>query len=197
MSELPTFVCQTIPIPESIKILTMHQIIFFSWAIAALLPLTVSAAGARWAGLDHIHDKTTSSCSADDSDAAVVPFAKNIDWVDAMTICVQNLNADNNDGTTCEPKDRKGLSLGPTFGFWKAETGKDQDPNDCYNQCSDCLLKGINNNRAVTTSCQYKTFYAKGPAVKSTCNMGFDYGTMQENQKTFDTTATRRSLRRE
>ena len=114
-----------------------------------------------------------------------------------MTGCVRLLDADSNDGLTCTPQDNGGLSLGPTFGFWKAETGKDQDPVDCYNQCQEFLIKGINNHRAVTTSCQFKTFWALGPAVKATCNMGFDYGTMQANQKTFNTTVTRRSLRRE
>ena len=174
---------------KELKILTMHQIIFFSWAIAALLPLTVSARGMGSLGrLGSSHDKTSYSCSADDSAAAIVPFANNDDWVSAMTECVRAMDDGNNYGLTCSPKDNHGVSLGPTFGFWMAETGKDQDPGDCYDQCSDCLIEGINNHRAVTTSCQTKTFYALGPAVKSTCNMGFDYGTMQANQKVFNTT---------
>ena len=162
----------------------MHQPAFVPFAIALLLPLAVTANLGNFGSLGRIsiHDKTETVCSVDTSDAAVVPFADNTHWVDAMTKCSVGLEGDSNDGLTCAPKDQNGAALGPTFDFWKAETGKDQDPAACYDECINCLASGIDQHLAVTTSCQFKVFYARGPAIKGTCNMGFDYGTMQANQ---------------
>ena len=164
----------------------MHQTAFIPWAMAALLPLALCAPTFGIGLGASFHDKQITVCSADTSDAAVVPSA-NYKWAQDMTNCANGMSGDSNDGVTCTPKDDGGSALGPTFSFWKSQTGKDQDPADCFNKCIYCLIEGIDNHRAVTTSCQFKTFYALGPAIKSTCNMGFDYGTMQPNQANMTT----------
>lgn len=176
----------------------MYYTTSFLWALGTHLPLALSAPGLAPRGsvgrFQTIHDKTETTCSATTSTADVVPFAQNQYWVDAMTDCLGDLYTGTWAGTECAPKDDQGNPLGPTFGFWKGEThhSSAEDAYDCWTQCSGCLQEGINNHRAVTTSCQFKTYAWAGPAVIWTCNMGFDYGEMQvaANQ------TTRRVLRK-
>ena len=98
-----------------------------------------------------------------------------------MIGCLDQLNSSTWDGNTCAPKDSNGTPIGPTFGFWKGEThhSSPQDAEDCFEQCYYCLRGGIYAQQAVTTSCQFKSYAALGPAIKWTCDMGFDYGEMQ------------------
>lgn len=163
----------------------MHYTTLFLWVMGSLLPLALSAPGLASRGsvgrFQGIHDKTETICSADTSTADVVAFANTKKWVDDMTGCLSNLAGDTWAGYECAPKDDHGNPSGPTFSFYKGEThhSSASDASDCYTQCGDCLREGINNHRAVTTSCQFKTYAWLGPAVLWTCNMGFDYGEMQ------------------
>lgn len=86
-----------------------------------------------------------------------------------MTGCLNQMNNTGFNGAECVPNDN-GNALGPTFGFWKKNMGSG-DGQACYNACAPCLTEGINNQRAVTTSCTYS------PGGKDGCWMGFNYGT--------------------
>lgn len=177
----------------------MLYTIFCLWGMGSLLPIALGAPGlaprgsvGRFQNHHNIHDKTETICSAHTSTADVVAFANNSEWVNAMTGCLTRLDNDNWEGYKCAPGDSQGNPLGPTFGFYKGEThhSSPDDASDCYTQCSGCLQDGINDHRAVTTSCQFKTYAWAGPAVLWTCDMGFDYGEMQVGANQ----TTRRSL---
>ena len=110
------------------------------------------------------------TCSADTSNATVVPFAEDPGWASTMTTCLDALNtatwAEENE---CKPVAANGTALGPSFGFFMNGTKWD-DPADCWTKCNACLAEGIKNERAVTTNCWYDA--GKG----SSCEMGFNYG---------------------
>lgn len=93
-----------------------------------------------------------------------------------MQGCLENLDNDNWDGAECVPNNGNGTQIGPTFGFYKSHDSYFTDAQDCYNQCEDCLARGITAMWAVTTHCDYEANHF-GPGIKSHCGMGFDYGT--------------------
>ena len=98
------------------------------------------------------------------------------------------MNSSSWDGNLCTPAYpaiSKDLNPRPNFLFWKAHGHSFKDAQDCYNQCESCLLSGIQNGLAVTTSCHYAA-YTVG-YKKATCQMGFDY---EENG--FEATATQK-----
>jgi len=104
------------------------------------------------------------TCSGDSSKAGVGPDVGNGDWKTKMTDCLSGALENNNyaGATSCK------LASGPSFGFYKGNSHYD-DAQDCYDQCSPCLLDSINKGREVTTHCDYKS-------GGHHCFMGYTYG---------------------
>ena len=86
------------------------------------------------------------------------------------------MDNDNWNGAECKPAAANGTALGPTFGFYKGEVHYSEGGQDCYDQCQDCLLKGINWQQAQTTSCEYH-FWSRDESEHKRCDVGFTYGT--------------------
>ncbi|KAL8709193.1 MAG: hypothetical protein Q9220_006073 [cf. Caloplaca sp. 1 TL-2023] len=110
-------------------------------------------------------------CSADSSNAPVAPFAQDPAWAPSMLTCLGYLNVpDWVDSAECSPNNGNGTVLGGTsFGFYSKGV-KWGDQMNCFEKCMVCLAKGIENHRAVTTSCLYNA------GGGSYCEMGFKYG---------------------
>lgn len=111
-------------------------------------------------------------CTANQDGA--IPGWVNEAWQSNMTDCLERMNADNFDGNVCIPADANGERLGPRFNFWKGEEHASKDGLWCFQQCSSCLMRGINWKQAQTTSCKAvsKNNVFLHDAV---CTMGFDY----------------------
>lgn len=160
----------------------MHLKSLLLFSITTVLPAAL-AQGATGSG-----SFAQTICSADTSNATIVPFAQNYYWSLSMGDCLERLNNTGWNGAACVPAVPSnppsdyapaqqggfgpGDSLGPPFGFYKGNHGyakEGLDGLDCFNLCAQCLELGIDKERAVTTSCDVQ--YANG--VK--CWMGFNY----------------------
>ena len=119
----------------------------------------------------------TTTCSA--NDAGDVPdWARNGAWLTNMTSCLNQLNNDGWNGVECQPALADGTKLGPSFGFYKGKdnwNGADDSGSSCYTACSACLLDGLNQLQAQTTSC-VNVYTTKLGVSKHECYMGFNYG---------------------
>ncbi|KAL8646800.1 MAG: hypothetical protein Q9226_006706 [Calogaya cf. arnoldii] len=121
-------------------------------------------------------------CSADSSDAQVTDWANNTAFKVSMSVCLETLHYNGWLGRRCFPTYSLDPSLDrdenphPTFSFWKSGAREFRDPKDCWEQCQACLRKNIDAGRAVKTQCNYQ---ADKSQKGSTCEMGFDYDTIE------------------
>lgn len=127
----------------------------------------------------YLSDTTTlppATCSADSSSAPTSPFTSDPAWTTSMLTCLSQLDNMAWNGAHCVPGNGNGTTIGPSFGFYKSNTGFRRyylDGADCFRACESCLRQGIENGKAVTTSCEWSPPpFQKGMK----CWMGFNYG---------------------
>ncbi|KAL8897712.1 MAG: hypothetical protein Q9192_002443 [Flavoplaca navasiana] len=125
-------------------------------------------------------------CSADESTADVTSWAAEQSWKTSMLFCLETLHYNGWRGRRCfptyniDPRLDRDENPHPTFTFWKTGARQFRDPKDCWEQCQSCLRRGIEAGRAVTTQCNYQ---ADKMQLGSTCEMGFEYDTMESLAK--------------
>lgn len=119
----------------------------------------------------------TTTCSANDAGDEPA-WVINPAWATNMTSCLSQLDNNGWEGVECQPALADGTKLGPSFGFYKGEdswNGVGDTGSSCYTHCAPCLLQGINDNQAQTTSC-VNEYTTKLGVSKHKCYMGFNYG---------------------
>ena len=132
-----------------------------------LLPLTLCQNGQP--------EYNTTTCSANQL-GSIPAWASNPLWSTNMLACLELMNNSGWNGADCKPMDADGVTpLGPSFGFYKGERHYSTGGQDCYDQCAECLKKGIQWNQAQTTTCEYMRKDSMG-SRKKRCDVGFDYG---------------------
>ena len=129
-------------------------------AHAPLLPMNPVAILAR--DSPPAQSPVSISCSADDTTSETDYFTNSI-WVDHMTQCMNDLNRETWHGEVCSFSQ---APFAPNIGSYKG--GKNWDsPTDCFNACSACVQKGINNRYIKEVICRADAGHG------SNCWMGY------------------------